>query len=114
MCHVILTLPIIALPVLWLLPVEVAIPVYAGAVGISIIVYAIALEAWRMPVRNGIEALIGATGTVERREGRQVVLSLGGELWAADIEDEPMAVGDKVLVVGFEGITLRARTQPMQ
>ena len=36
MCHLILALPIVALPVLWLLPPGVAVPVYAVIVGISI------------------------------------------------------------------------------
>jgi len=108
MCHLILALPIVALPVLWLLPPEVAVPVYAVTVGIAIAVYATAIKAWRMPVRNGIEALLGETGKVVRREGRRVVLNVHGELWSADFEGEPIAVGDKVLVVGFEGFRLKA------
>lgn len=108
MCHLILALPIVALPVLWLLPPGVAVPVYAVIVGISIAVYATAIKAWRMPVRNGIEALLGKTGKVVRREGRRVVLNVHGELWSADLDGEPIAVGDKVLVVGFKGFRLKA------
>ncbi|OFZ90487.1 MAG: hypothetical protein A2V78_01315 [Betaproteobacteria bacterium RBG_16_64_18] len=109
MCHLILALPIVALPVLWLLPLGVAVPVYAVTVGISIAVYATAIKAWRMPVRNGIEALLGETGKVARLEGRKVVLSVHGELWSADLDGEPIAVGDQVVVVGFEGFRLKAR-----
>ena len=108
MCHLILALPIVALPVLWLLPPGVAVPVYAVIVGISIAVYATAIKAWRMPVRNGIEALLGESGKVARLEGRKVVLSVNGELWSADLEGGPITVGDKVVVVGFEGLRLKA------
>ena len=87
MCHLILALPIVALRVLWLLPLGIAIPVCAVTVGISIAVYATAVKAWRMPVHNGIEALLGATGRVVRAEERRVVLSVQGELWSADLED---------------------------
>jgi membrane protein implicated in regulation of membrane protease activity len=109
MCHLILALPIVALPVLWLLPLGVAIPIYAVTVGISVAVYATAMKAWRMPARHGIEALLGATGKVVRVEGRRVVLSVKGELWSADLEDESIAAGDKVVVAGFEGFRLKAR-----
>lgn len=107
MCHLILALPILALPVLWLLPPGVAVPVYAVTVGIAIAVYATAIKAWRMPVRNGIEVLLGATGKVARLDGRRAVLNVHGELWSADLEGEPIAVGDKVVVVGFEGFHLK-------
>jgi membrane protein implicated in regulation of membrane protease activity len=95
--------------VLWLLPLGVAVPVYAVAVGISIAVYATAFKVWRMPVRNGIEALLGATGKVVRLEGRQVALSVCGELWSADFVGEPLTIGDEVVVVGFEGFRLKVR-----
>ena len=108
MCHLILALPIVALPMLWLLPLGVAVPVYAVAVGIAIAVYATAIKAWRMPLRNGIEGLLGATGRVVRREGRQLVLNVQGELWSADLEGEPIAIGDQVVVVGFEDLCLKA------
>lgn len=109
MCHLILALPIVALPVLWLLPIEVAVPVYSVAVGISIAVYATAIKAWRMPVRNGMDALPGAAGRVVRLQGRKVVLNVNGELWSADIEGEPTAIGDEVVVAGFKGFRLKAR-----
>jgi len=109
MCHLILALPIVALPVLWLLPPGVAVPIYAVTAAISIAVYATAIKAWKMPVRNGIEVLLGATGKVARLDGRRVVLSVQGELWSADFEGGPVAVGDKVVVVGFEDFRLKAR-----
>ena len=109
MCHLILALPIVALPVLWLLPPGVAVPIYAVTAAISIAVYATAIKAWKMPVRNGIEVLLGATGKVARLDGRRVVLSVQGELWSADFEGGPVAVGDNVVVVGFEDFRLKAR-----
>ena len=109
MCHLILALPIVALPVLWLLPLGVAVPIYAVAVGIAVGVYATAIKAWKMPVHNGIEALPGATGRVVRVEGREVVLNVHGELWSADLEGEPVAIGDEAVVLGFKGFRLKVR-----
>ncbi len=80
MCHLVLALPVIALPLLWLLPLGIAVPVYAVTVAISIAVYAVAIIAARMPARNGFEAMLGATGLVVRQEGRQAVLQIPGEL----------------------------------
>ena len=109
MCHLVLALPVIALPLLWLLPLGIAVPVYAVTVAISIAVYAVAIIAARMPARNGFEAMLGATGLVVRQEGRQAVLQIQGELWSADFEGEPVAAGEKAVVVGFQGFRLKAR-----
>lgn len=109
MCHLVLALPVLALPLLWLLPLGIAVPVYAVAVGISIAVYAIAFITARLPAHNGMEAMLGASGSVLRLEGRQVVLQIRGELWSAEFEVGPVATGDKAVVVAYEGFQLKAR-----
>ena len=63
----------------------------------------------RMPRLNGIEGLLGATGRVVHLEARGATLQLHGELWAAEVQGERLALGDKAVVTGFQGLKLRAR-----
>ena len=84
MCHVLLGLPLLALPVFWIWSLSVAAPVYGVVAVASLALYAYALKAMRMPRLNGAEAMVGASGTVA-------------------------AVGDQAVVVGVDGLRLRAR-----
>jgi len=111
MCHLLLLLPVLALPVFWLWPLGVALPVYATAAAVSVAVYVLALKVWKAPLVNGTQALIGATGRVVRVGARDVTLQLGGELWTADIDGAPLALGERAVVVAIEGLRLTARSR---
>jgi hypothetical protein len=60
MCHITLLLPVLALPVFWILPLAVSVPVYAVVVIIAGLVYGYAMLAMRRPVETGVEGMIGA------------------------------------------------------
>ena len=62
MCHLFFALPLLALPVFWLSPLSVALPLYG--VGVSLLAYAYAWKAWRMPRMNGLDAMLGMQGKV--------------------------------------------------
>ena len=109
MCHLLLLLPLLALPVLWLLPAPVAIPIYASAVLVSGIVYWHAWKSARMPKLNGAEGMLGARGRVTNSDQRSTTLFVRGELWSADATGEALSVGDEAVVVGIEGLRLRVR-----
>ena len=109
MCHVLLGLPLLALPVFWIWPLSVAAPVYGVVAVASLALYAYALKAMRMPPLNGAEAIVGASGTVAKVGERGVTLLVRGELWTADADRETFAVGDRAVVVGVDGLRLRAR-----
>jgi membrane protein implicated in regulation of membrane protease activity len=107
MCHLILALPIIGLPLLWLLPPADGIAAYGLVVVVSGAVYAVMMKAMHAPIAVGSETLLHAIGTVPRVEGPRVSIFLHGELWSAQSVDDPLAVGDRVEVVGRDGPQLR-------
>ncbi len=70
-----------------------------------------AAVALRPPPQTGSEALIGAQAEVRGAQptpGRTAMIYLNGELWQA-VADLPLAEGDRVEVIGREGMHLRVR-----
>lgn len=114
MCHLILFLPLLALPVLWLLPLGVSAPLYGVVVALSAVIYALALRAMRMPVCTGAEALVHATGTVRSVDGCKAAVWVQSELWSAESGSEPLAEGDQVEVTAIDGLTLKVQKLPAQ
>lgn len=112
MCHLLLLLPLLALPLLWLLPLSVGVPLYGGVVVLSVVIYAFALRAMRMPVCTGAEALVHATGTVRSVDGRKAAVWIQSELWSAEYGSEPLAEGDRVEVTAIDGLTLKVQKLP--
>lgn len=109
MCHLLLFLPVVALPVFWLLPLSVALPVYALALGAALWIYVLALRMARRQAMTGAEGIIGETGRVVRLEREKATLQIHGELWSVQAEGEALAVGDSARVVGIDGLRLKAR-----
>jgi membrane-bound ClpP family serine protease len=105
-CHLILALPFVALPVFWFLPVGEAVVLYGLALGVTAAVYWLAMRAMRAPVVVGIETLLHAVGTVRATEGRNASVWVGSELWSAEPREGALSVGDTVEVIGFEGLRL--------
>ena len=109
MCHVLLILPLLALPVFWWLPLGIAAPTYAVVLGLSGATYAAALKAMRRPVVTGKEALLHGEGLVERDADGELSVRILGERWAARAEGQELKSGDRVTVAGKDGLTLRVR-----
>jgi len=109
MCHLILALPIVGLPLLWLLPAPAGLAAYAVLVLVSVAVYAVATKAMRMPVVVGGEALNHAVGSVRSVDDWRVSVFVRGELWFAESVGGALAPGDRVEVVGRDGFQLRVR-----
>ena len=109
MCHFLLLLPVLALPAFWIWPVETALPVYGTAVAVALAVYVLAYKAWKMPLANGPQALLGATGRVICVGERRVTLRVRGELWLADVEGAAVSVGEEAVVVAIDGLRLTVR-----
>ena len=107
MCHLLLLLPVLALPVFWLFPLSVAFPTYALVAVVSVAAYAAAIKAMRRPVLTGKEHMLGATGEVVARDGARLTVEIDGELWAAESPRVELRVGDAVRVVSLEGLQLR-------
>jgi membrane-bound serine protease (ClpP class) len=91
-------------------PLVVATGFIIGLLFMVMLVYA--LRALKVPVRAGIESLIGKIGTARTAvEGAGGQVQLGSELWTAESVDtsELIGKGDKVEVVEVKGLRLKVR-----
>jgi membrane-bound serine protease (ClpP class) len=91
-------------------PLVVATGFAIGLLFMVILVFA--LRSIHVPVRAGVESLIGKTGTARTAvaaEGGQV--QLGSELWSAESVDtaESIGKGDRVEVVEVKGLRLKVK-----
>ncbi len=109
MCHLILLLPVIALPVFWLLPSGDAGVVYTAVNSASVGMYWLILQSMRAPVTTDIEALLHQTSTVLNVDSHKASVWVAGELWSAAAEPGSLRVGDSVEIVGAEGLVLQVR-----
>jgi inner membrane protein len=109
MCHLLLTLPLLALPVFWLLPLGAALSVYGAVTGISAVIYWYAVQAMKRPVETGMEGMMGETGTVVEASGPELLVQIHNELWHGASAGAPLRNGDRVEVVGAELRTLKVR-----
>lgn len=108
MCHLLLLLPLITLPVFWLAPLSIAGPAYAAVLVVSGGVYFLSIRAMHQPVITGVEALAHASGEIIDKQGRFFYVRIQGEVWQAEA-DEQAAVGDRVEVVSIDRLTLKIR-----
>lgn len=100
MCHLLLALPLVALPVFWLFPLTAAIPVYAVVVAISATVYWYAVRAMKQPLQNGLRGMIGDVGRVVEITDGGMRIQLHGEYWRASSRDATLREGDRVEIIG--------------
>ena len=89
MCHLLLLLPFVMLPVFWLWPASVAVPVYTTAALGAGVLYWYAWKSARMPKLSGAEGMLGARGRIVGCGGGHGTLFFHGELWAADAIARP-------------------------
>jgi membrane protein implicated in regulation of membrane protease activity len=106
MCHLLLLLPLLALPLFWLVPLSIAVPAYAAVLILSGGTYFLAIRAMHRPVQNGVEALLHSRGEVLAKNGNLFRVRLGGELWNAESK-ENLHCGDSVEVEAVEELRLR-------
>jgi inner membrane protein len=109
MCHLFLGLPLLALPVFWLLPLPAAVAVYGVTLAVALTVYGYAMKAMQVPRMSGGERMLGTHGRVVRVDGQRAMLLVGGELWSAEAPEQSLALGDAVIIEAIDGLTLRAR-----
>jgi membrane protein implicated in regulation of membrane protease activity len=106
MCHLVLLLPLLALPVFWLWPLGVALPVYSLVLLLSAGVYYLALAAMHRRVMIGPETLLHSRGKVVSGYGGGLCMRVQDDLWRARSK-QPLEPGDSVEVTGIDGLTLR-------
>ncbi len=76
--------------------------------GFFIVVASLAFRAYRTVPMGGMEGLIGETGVVEKNIDPEGIIFVHGEYWKAEA-DERLEKGEKVVVEGIEGLTLKVR-----
>ena len=108
MCHILLLLPIFALPLFLFLPREVALAVYVAVSMISAALYWLVWRTMRRPAATGIEGMMGGIGTVfQASEGRTKVF-YQGEIWDA-VSEDPVSLGERVEIVRLDHMELVVR-----
>lgn len=79
--------------------------------GTFAVIVGFGVRALRIPVRAGVEALTGKTGSVRSWSEASGQVQLESELWSADAveESEKIRKGDQVEVVEVKGLRLKVR-----
>jgi membrane-bound serine protease (ClpP class) len=90
-------------------PLVIFTSLITGGIFFSILLYAV--RAQSVPIRTGLEALVGRTGTVSTDLSPSGQVHVGGEFWTAVLVDEGLALpkGTRVEVVGVQGLRLLVR-----
>jgi membrane-bound serine protease (ClpP class) len=94
---------------------EMEVP-WATIIGLALVTAAFfafaiakAVAAQRRPPATGIEGIIGRRAIVRQTLDPAGMVLMEGELWSAESESEPIAVGETVVVTAREGYRLRVR-----
>ncbi len=118
MCHLILLMPLLALPIFWFMPLNFAIPIYAVIVLISGLTYRLIRKSMKKRPKTGAESLIGAKAEVVSRlkpgDHAQYLVRSQGELWSAK-SPNVLHPGETVNIGAVDGVTLIVkRIRPYQ
>jgi membrane-bound serine protease (ClpP class) len=92
-------------------PVPLIIGTSIGSGALFFVVMMFAVRAQRTPVRMGLESLAGRVGVARSDLHPSGLVQLGGEQWSAELApgEEPLAQGERVEVVGTQGLKLLVR-----
>ena len=102
-------MPLITLPIFWLMPLNLAAPFYAVIALVSGLLYWLITRAMMKPIATGAESLVGVSAEVVSRlspnNHSRYLVRAGGELWTAH-SNNSLQPGEKVDVTSVDGITL--------
>ena len=101
MCHLILFAPVLALPLFWLLPLSVALPVYGAVLVPTALIAWPVVTAMRRPQLTGPEAIIGARGEALTDLDPHGLIRCQGEVWSATA-NEALSSGERVRVLAVD------------
>ncbi|MFQ6121617.1 MAG: NfeD family protein [Dehalococcoidales bacterium] len=108
-CHAVLLLPLLGLPLFWLLPLGYALSINIAAWLATPFLYRVIRKAMIRPVKDGFQSLVGTTAEVVSkseigRSAKYLVRVQGeGELWSAYSTDT-LQPGEAVNIVAVKGI----------
>jgi len=102
-------MPVLALPIFWLLPLDLAIPIYIFLTLISGLFYRLIARSMGKQPETGSESLIGATAQVVSKlksgDLAKYLVRSQGELWSARSADI-LSAGETVSIAAVDGIRL--------
>ena len=108
MCHLIFLVPLVGIPLFWLLPLGYALPInillwiVSGLLGYKVV------RAMMLSPKDGFKSLIGAEAMVVSMVNQshgQYLVKAGHELWTAR-SAETLRPGERVAVTATDGIKL--------
>jgi membrane protein implicated in regulation of membrane protease activity len=109
---ILMVLPVLAIPVFWLLPLGQAVVVYIVCLALSGSMFWLMRGNRKRSVMTGKESLIGRDAEIIARSpdgGRpRYTLAIEGELWTARSGDA-LKLGEKVIITASQGNTLIVR-----
>jgi len=105
MCHLLLLMPLLGLPMFWFLPLAVAAPVYAVVLALSAWLYVLTMRAMHKPLLLGRASLLHKRGVVVEGNDQGLRVRVRSEVWQAHSSDL-LGPGDIVEVVGTDGLVL--------
>lgn len=105
--HHYLAAPVAGLVLFAVLPWPIALPTYVIATLVALAFWRKILEAQRLPVVTGSEALPGRSGYISARGQARI----GGENWLVE-SDVPLAAGARVRVLAVQGLRLKVEPVP--
>ncbi|MBI3153320.1 MAG: nodulation protein NfeD [Chloroflexi bacterium] len=87
-------------------PLVVGMGVFLGLLTFTVLMFAI--RAQRVPIRIGVESMLGKTGTAKTFSNEAGQVQVGSELWSAEkaAESESIGKGDFIEVVEVRGLRL--------
>ncbi len=107
MCHLVLLMPILGLPLFWLLPLGYALPTNIALWLIAAFLYWLIRKAMRKPIQDGFRSLIGTEAEVVSKRAptysAKYLVRAQGELWSAYSADA-LELGEQVNIVAVKGI----------
>jgi membrane protein implicated in regulation of membrane protease activity len=104
----IMLLPVLLIPMFFVAPLSLALPVYLVGLVLAVIYHAAMMAASSLPVVTGIRGMVGRSAEVVHWENDHGEVRCHGELWQACRNgSEPSLDGGSIVkVVGTEGLTL--------
>jgi len=106
MCHLVFFAPVLALPVFWLLPSSVAVPIYGAVLVLTALIAWPVVAAMRRPQLTGREGMLGMRGEALTELNPHGLIRCHGEVWSATA-DELIPAGERVRVVAVDRLHAR-------
>lgn len=114
MCHLIFFLPVFALPVFWLFPIETAMTTYLAICALSLFLYYKVFKAMRAKIRSGVDAMVGKTAVVISDIAPEGKIRYATEIWNASAGGRTLPAGEKVVIKAASGLNLLVGEMPAE